>query len=141
MLNKLLETLKCATLLWAYICSEMGLEDKLEGIRDTLSGADGSEESGEGDCGDVDESGPAYPCDADAAKPKPEFPIRDNDSTDTHPKGNTYYVKVKTELRTARETTDSLRDEWIANKKISDKTLARRNSLDEAIKAAEALEK
>ncbi len=147
-LSKLLETLKCATLLWAYICSDMGLEDKLESMRNTFSGKEdkGDDSKGEeDDCDsddDSDDNGePKYPCDDKEAKPLPKFPIKADNSTDSDPKGNDYYVNVKKDLKTAQDKTKSLKDAWIKSKEKSDETLSRKNSLKDAIAAAEALEK
>ncbi len=139
-LEKLLETLKCATLLWAYICGELGLENKLIGIQKVFNGE--TVETPEEDCGpEMPDTAPGYPCDHKAAKPMPEFPIKAADSTDMSPKGNAYYVKVKTELKTAEDTTKMLKDKWVVSKKISDKTLSKKNGLNEAIEAAKALKK
>ncbi|WP_103069634.1 hypothetical protein [Aquimarina sediminis] len=138
-LTKLLETLKCATLLWAYICGELGLENKLQGIRNILSGTSHDE----GDCDDSEEKEdhdtPQYPCDHKKAKPMPEFPIKDETTDTDTASGNTYYVKIKGEFKDAENMTKSLKDQWVDSKKISDKTLSEKTSLAEAIKVAEAL--
>ncbi|MDT7828250.1 hypothetical protein RQM65_06205 [Pricia sp. S334] len=140
-LDKLLETLKCADLLWAYLCGELGLEYKLEGIRDILNGETtfGEDDDCEpGEEGEVTE--PQYPCDHKAAKPQPEFPIREEtDDLDTI-SGNTYYVKIKGEFKEAEGQTKALKDLWVESKKTSDKSLSEKNSLTDAIAAAEALE-
>ena len=137
-LNKLLETLKCADLLWAYICAELGLEDKLEGIRAILNG-DTSED--DDDCGpEEEEESNGYPCDHKKAKPDPEFPIKVDTDDPNDVDGNTYYVKIKEEYSVAESKTKSLKDKWIASKKVSDKTLAEKESLEAAIAAAEKLD-
>lgn len=139
-LNKLLETLKCADLLWAYLCGELGLEYKLEGIRDILNGETSEED--DDDCDPEDEeTGPQYPCDHKKAKPLPEFPIKEETEDPNSASGNTYYVKVKEEFKEAEAQTKAIKELWIASKKASDKTLSEKNSLTEAIKAAEALDK
>ncbi len=138
-LTKLLETLKCATLLWAYICSETGLENKLDGMMTVLTGENGEEEE---DCGPEDEEpegDPKYPCDDKKAKPLPVFPIK-NETTGGSgtPSGNDYYVKIKEEYKVAQDKTKALKEDWAESKKISDKTLSQKSSLTEAIKAAKA---
>ena len=134
-LTKLLETLKCATLLCKYIGGEGGLKDKLEGIRDDFNGTVTTPEDDE-DCDPEDEeNGTKYPCDDKAAKPIPEFPIITDEENE---KGNPYYEKVKADFAIAEEKTKALKEQWIESKKISDKELARKNSLSEAIAAAEA---
>ncbi|MDO6818894.1 hypothetical protein [Zobellia sp. 1_MG-2023] len=138
-LSKLLETLKCATLLWAFICGELGLGYKLQGIKDVFSGI--VHESDDEDCDSEDEeAAPSYPCNHKVVKPMPEFPIKADDSTEMSPKGNAYYVKVKTALKTAVDITKILKDKWIESQKISNKTLTKKNSLNDAIETAKALD-
>lgn len=138
-LCKLLETLKCADLLWAYICGELGLEYKLTGIRDILNGEtpDVDDEDCDPEEGDTD---PQYPCDSKKAKPWPEFPIKEETDDSNTISGNAYYVKIKEEFVEAENQTKSLKQQWIDSKKVSDKTLAKKNSLTDAIAAAEALD-
>lgn len=138
-LDKLLETLKCADLLWAYICGELGMEDKLEGIRDILSGDTSTKDKDDCDP-EEEENEPQYPCDHKKAKPMPEFPIKEDTSDPNTISGNTYYVKVKEEFKEAENQTKSLKEEWIKSKIKSDKILSEKNSLADAIKAAEALD-
>lgn len=136
-LEKLLETLKCADLLWAHICAELGLEDKLEGIRAILNG----DTSDDDDCDPEEEEDPiSYPCDHKKAKPPPEFPIVIDSEDSSDVEGNSYYVKIKEEYQEAETQTKSLKDQWIVSKKISDKTLAEKESLEAAIAAAEKLD-
>lgn len=137
-LDKLLETLKCADLLWAYICGELGLEYKLLGIKAILNGETSEVDD---DCDpEQEESGPGYPCDAKKAKPLPEFPIKVDTEDPNAINGNTYYVKVKEEFAEAEAQTKVLKEQWIERKKTSDKTLSEKNSLTDAIAAAEALD-
>ncbi|NER12053.1 hypothetical protein GWK08_01245 [Leptobacterium flavescens] len=139
-LEKLLETLKCAHLLYAAICKEDGLEDKLKGIREDFNG-DGSEDDEH--CDDDEDQGEneeeqnendpdkyKYPCDDKKAKPIPTFPIS----------SSWYYKKVRKDYETATEKTESLKEDWINSKKESDTILSKKTSLAEAIKAAEAAE-
>lgn len=134
-LTKLLETLKCATLLCKYIGGEGGLKDKLEGIRDDFNGTVPTGEDDDCDPEEEGENGNKYPCDDKAAKPIPEFPI----ITDEESKqGNPYYEKVKADFAIAEDKTKALKEQWIESKKKSDKELAKKNSLSEAIEAAEA---
>ncbi len=138
-LDKLLETLKCADLLWAYLCGELGLEYKLVGIRDILNGETSEEE--DDDCDpEEEEPGPQYPCDHKKAKPQPEFPIKEETEDSNTVSGNTYFVKIKGEFEEAETQTKTLKDQWIASKKASDKTLSQKNNLTDAIAAAEALD-
>lgn len=138
-LTKVLETLKCATLLWAYICSETGLENKLDGMKTVLTGSTGEEVE---NCGPEDENtegDPTYPCDDIKAKPLPVFPIKNETSGGNgNPIGNDYYVKIKEEYQVAQDKTKTLKNDWVESKKISDKTLSQKNSLTDAIKAAKA---
>ena len=146
-LTKLLETLKCANLLWKNICDDYGLGDKLKSMKDRLDGkvtetSDNSEEN----CDDHTEEGEDTtslkpPCDVKVAKPEPEFPIKDSTSTPSNLKGNTYYKKIKSEYNKAENQTKTLKEKWITSKKISDKTLSQKNSMTDAIKTAKALDK
>lgn len=137
-LDKLLETLKCADLLWAYICGELGMEYKLIGIKAILKGETSEEED---DCDPKEgEQSPKYPCDSKKAKPQPEFPIKIETEDSNTVRGNTYYVKVKGEFKEAETQTKVLKEKWIDSKKASDKRLSEKNSLTDAIKAAEALD-
>lgn len=137
-LDKLLETLKCADLLWAYLCGELGLEYKLMGIKAILNGETSEEEE---DCDtEQEESEPKYPCDDKKAKPLPEFPIKVETEDPNTVSGNTYYMKVKEEYKEAEAQTKALKEKWIDSKKASDKTLSEKNSLTDAIAAAEALD-
>lgn len=134
-LTKLLETLKCANLLCTAICGEGGLEDKLEGIRDGFNGTTNTPVEDD-NCDPEDENnGPKYPCNDKEAKPLPEFPIIEDEE---NKKGNAYYEKVKQEFETATAKTRELKEKWVDSKKYSDKVLAEKFSLTEAIAAANA---
>lgn len=134
-LTKLLETLKCATLLCKYIGGEGGLKDKLEGIQDDFNGTVPTPGEDE-DCDpEEEENGDKYPCDDKAAKPIPEFPIITDEE---NKQGNPYYEKVKADFAIAEEATKTRKEQWVESKKQSDKKLAKKNSLAEAIEAAEA---
>ncbi len=138
-LTKLLETLKCATLLWAYICSETGLENKLEDMKTVLTGSIGEDVENCGPEDEEPEGDPKYPCDDKKAKPLPVFPIKNETSgSNGTPTGNDYYVKIKEEYQVAQDKTKTLKDDWVESKKLSDKTLLQKNSLTDAIKAAKA---
>ena len=138
-LEKLLETLKCADLLWAYICGTLGLEDKLKGIRDLLKG-DAPVEDPDYCPPEEPEGGPKYPCDDKEEKPMPEFPIKDDTVDPNTISGNAYYEKIKKEFKEAVEQTKARKEAWIDKKDISDRTLSEKNSLTEAIKASEAID-
>ncbi len=127
LLQKLIESLKCAKLLYAYICEEHGLEFKLKHMLDEFKG----EIKEETHCSaDEDEESNKYPCDDEKAKPLPEFPIRDSD----------YYKGVQKALDVAITKTEQFKEVWTQKKKESDEALTRKNSLTEAIKAAKAAE-
>lgn len=131
-LTKLIETLKCADLLDAYICDEDGLKDKLNDILIDFKGENmhgehcGAKEEEEHNHDDITK----YPCHDKKAKPMPKFPINTSK----------YYTKIGEDLGKAIDETKSLETSWINSKKISDKFLSQKNSLTEAIKAAEAAE-
>lgn len=136
-LCKLIETMKCANLLYAWICEEGGLKDKLIGIRMSFdpTGSDMDD-----DCDpktekhpkkkDGGSTEPKYPCDDAMAKPVPEFPISEGD----------YYKSLEEALVIAVEKTETSRTDWMDSKKISDWLLSKKESLIEAIKAAETAE-
>ncbi|MCX2680317.1 hypothetical protein OOZ15_10230 [Galbibacter sp. EGI 63066] len=132
-LSKLLETLKCAHLLHAYICGDDGLMSKLEGI---LVDFNGVEEDEDEDCDpeeeqeEQDDDTDQYPCNDKKAKPKPKFPINESD----------YYKEIEEALEAAKEKTTELEEQWIESKKISDGMLSQKNSLKDAIETAEAAE-
>lgn len=137
LLCKLIETMQCANLLYAWICEQGGLKDKLIGIRMSLdpTGSDMDE-----DCKPdteehpKDEGGgsgePKYPCDDAEAKPVPEFPISES----------TYYKSLDDALEIAVEKTEIYKSDWMNSKKTSDGLLSKKESLIEAIKAAETAE-
>jgi len=139
-LSKLIETLKCAKLLYAAICKEGGLKDKLKGIKEDFNGTTPEEEHEH--CHPEDEESSStkkkvkevkevkYPCDDKEAKPVPVFPISEGD----------YYNDLAGDLETATEETENLKVKWIDAKKLSDKKLSQKNSLAEAIEAAKAAE-
>lgn len=134
-LNKLIETLKCAKLLYAAICKDGGLREKLISIRNDFNGETPEEEHhcAPHDGPETDEatSNPnKYPCDDKAAKPVPVFPISEGD----------YYNNLKTDLEIACDETETKKGQWIQSKKESDKKLAKKNSLADAIAAATAAE-
>ena len=141
-LTKLMETLKCANLLYASICSEGGLKDKIESILEDFKGAP-SDDDGDCESDDGDDEMPSrdehrhhsdhhhkYPCNDKKAKRKPKFPI----------KNSRYYKTIKKEFERAEEKTKTLELTWKNSKKVSDKVLSHKTSLTEAIKAAEAAE-
>ena len=136
-LAKLIETLKCAKLLYAAVCKAGGLKTKLKGIKVVFAGDqpeddehcdpdDSPGEKGE----DTGDSGEKYPCDDKAAKPIPKFPISEGD----------YYKEIGEALDKAIEETAKLKESWIKCKTDSDRIQSRKMSLEEAIKAAEAAE-
>lgn len=130
-LTKLIETLRCADLLDAYICDEDGLKDKLNDILIDFKGEDIHGEH----CGNEEEEhnhddNSKYPCNDKKVKPMPKFPINTSK----------YYKKIGEDFEKAIDETKSLEIDWINSKKISDKFLSQKNSLTEAIKAAEAAE-
>ncbi len=137
-LAKLLETLKCAQLLYSAICREGGLKDKLVSIRVDFAGAPSEDEehcdpddekpSGKDQSGTSDAV--PYPCDDKKAKIVPTFPISEGD----------YYKGLSKDLAVATVKTEKLKEAWIQSKKASDSKLSRKTSLTEAIKAAEAAE-
>ena len=158
-LTHLLETLKYAHLLSSAICADDGLEEKLEGILDVFKGDYPGDEHCDSDHGDYDgdhdhdhdgeddddeststkksrkkthdnDYNYKYPCDDKKAKPMPKFPIHASD----------YYKDLEKGLEKAVEKTKTLEEIWIQSKKKSDKVLSHKNSLSEAIKAAEAAE-
>ncbi|GAA4276768.1 hypothetical protein [Aquimarina mytili] len=126
-ITKLLDSLKCANLLYAYICEEHGLEYKLKKMLDEFKG-DLKEKM---HCSpDEDDDKNMYPCDDEKAKPQPEFPIRDSE----------YFKEIQKALGIAVIKTEQFKKEWTDKKKESDEALSRKNSLTEAIKAAKAAE-
>jgi len=140
-LAKLLETLKCAIKLHTYFCDEdFGLKKKImEIIDDFENGLPQEENCGCGHAGGHDHEHyhhhhhhkPEFPCSLKKVKPKPKFRIGHD---------NEYYVEVKEAYEISIGKTKSLRDKWVSRKKISDKKLSQKDSLTEAIKAAEAAE-
>ncbi len=126
-ITKLLDSLKCANLLYAYICEEHGLEYKIKKILDEFKG-DIKEEM---HCSpDHDHDKNMYPCDDKEAKPQPEFPIKYTE----------YYKGIEKALEIAIAKTEEFKEDWTIKKKESDEALSRKNSLTEAIKAAKAAE-
>jgi hypothetical protein len=136
-LAKLLETLKCAIKLDAYFCDEdSGLRKKIMQIIDDFElGLPVEEQCGTGEHHHEDENSDSddaeFPCDPKKVKPKPLF---------RKGKANTYYVEIDKAYGLAVGKTKSLKEKWIKSKKRSDKKLSQKNSLTEAIKAAEAAE-
>ncbi len=124
-LCKLIDALKCANLLYAYICEEEGLSFKLKTILEEFNGIVVEEPS----CSSEDDI-EHYPCDAKEKKPQPTLPIIEGD----------YYKDLKQNLEKAVLKTDELKVKWTDKKKKSDDALSRKNSLAEAIKAAKAAE-
>ncbi|WP_298754763.1 hypothetical protein [uncultured Psychroserpens sp.] len=126
LLCKLIDALKCANLLFAYICDEQGLRFKLKKILDEFNGSIKEEAS----CSSDDDDSESYPCDAQAKKPQPTMPIDKSD----------YFKNTKSSLDIAIVKTDKFKEDWTKKKKKSDDALSRKNSLAEAIKAAKAAE-
>lgn len=124
LLCKLIDSLKCANLLYAYICEEEGLSFKLKNMLDEFNGIVVEEASCSPDDSDQ------YPCDAKSKKPQPTLPIENGD----------YFKSTKDALDIAITKTDSFKNEWKDEKKKSDDALSIKNSLAEAIKAATAAE-
>lgn len=136
-LNKLLETLKCAQLLFTAICKENGLKYKIEEMEKVFKGEIEFSESStsessekrteviEGHCDPADEN---YPCIDKDIGCEGLFPIDENP----------YTSKITEDYTTADVRTKELEELWIANKKVSDEILSQKNSLKEAIDAAEA---
>jgi hypothetical protein len=125
LLCKIIDSLKCANLLYAYICDEEGLRFKLKTMLDEFNGIIVEEASCSPDEDDSD-----YPCDAKAKKPQPKMPIDKGD----------YFNDTKDAHDIAIAKTDKFKDDWTDEKKKSDKALSRKNSLAEAKKAAKAAE-
>ncbi len=139
-LGKLLETLKCAIKLHTYFCDEeFGLKKKImEIIDDFENGLPQEENCGCGHSGGHEHEHyhhhhhkPEFPCNLKDVKPIPKFRIGQD---------NEYYVEIKEAYETSVGKTKWLKEKWVKNKKISDKKLSQKNSLTEAIKAAEAAE-
>lgn len=126
LLCKLIDSLKCANLLYAYICDEEGLSFKLKKVLDEFNGIIVEEASCSSDKDDSEQ----YPCDAKAKKPQPTMPIDCGD----------YFKDTKKALTIAVTKTDEFKVDWVKLKKESDKALSRKNSLAEALKAAKAAE-
>ncbi len=132
-LNKLLETLKCAQLLFAAICTKNGIKYKIEVMEKVFNGTfESSEESSEkgtelveGHCDPADEN---YPCTDKDIGCEGLFPIDQNP----------YTTKISEDYAAADVRTKELEDLWIYNKKVSDQILSRKNSLKEAIDATKA---
>ncbi len=124
-LCKLIDALKCANLLYAYICEEEGLSFKLKTILEEFKGIVVEQPS----CSDEDDT-EDYPCDAKDKKPQPTLPIVNSD----------YYGDIIKDLAKANTKTLELKKAWAKKKKESDDALSRKNSLAEAIKAAKAAE-
>ncbi|MEO0528455.1 MAG: hypothetical protein AAFZ89_14580 [Bacteroidota bacterium] len=136
-LSKLIETLKCAKLLYAAICKAAGLKTKLQGIKIVFNGETPEDDEHcdpDDNSSDPDKSngsnGDLYPCDDKAAKSIPEFPISEGG----------YYKGLGEALEKALEETANLKDKWITSKTNSDAILSKKKGLEEAIKAAEAAE-
>ncbi len=126
LLCKLIDSLKCANLLYAYICEDEGLSFKLQKMLDEFNGIKVEEAS----CSSDDDDSDQYPCDAKAKKPQPTLPIDKSD----------YFKDIKEALGIATDKTADFKDKWTKVKKKSDDALSRKNSLAEAIKAAKSAE-
>ena len=132
-LCKLIETLQCANLLFAWICEEGGLKYKLKGIKHDFDPVDHDDDDCDPGTSSDDKSTDSevqFPCDDTQAKPVPEFPLDEN----------SYYTTLGEALEIAIEKTSQLKQDWMNSKKVSDALLSKKNSLGEAIKAAEAAE-
>jgi len=137
-LKKLLETLKCAQLLYAAICDEKnGLKVKVKNMQlvfegtiedDESSSSTDSEDGTESQVGHCDPEDEAYPCTDKDIGCEGLFPIDQNP----------YTVKISEDYETADVRTKELEDLWIYNKKIFDEIATKKFSLKEAIEAAEA---
>lgn len=134
-LQKLLDTLKCAVQLDSYFCDEdSGLKKKIMAIIvDFEHGLPEEKKCGTGDHqgGGNETNVTEFPCDPKKVKPRPKFRIGD---------GNIYYGGLEEAYETAVEKTTSLKEKWMKYKKKSDKKLSHKTSLTEAIRAAEAAE-
>lgn len=130
-LNKLLETLKCAQLLFAAICKENGLKYKIEEMEKVFKGEiessgestnEGTEVS-EGHCDPADEN---YPCTDKDIGCEGLFPIDQNP----------YTTKISIDYDTADIRTKELEALWIDNRKVSAGLSSKKGSLKEAIEAS-----
>ena len=144
-LTKLLESFKCANLLCKAICGSGGLEDKIESLQSVFKssdndGANSHVENHSDDDDDKkkksrkkseDDHNYLYPCNEDAIKPMPKFPISQSE----------YYIHIERDLNTATRKTNELKEIWVASKELSDRCLSQKAGLEEAISAAEAAEK
>lgn len=130
-LIKLLETLKCAQLLYAAICKENGLKYKIEEMQKMLKGESESNEENfnegtkivEGHCDPADEN---YPCTDKDIGCGGLFPIDQNPFT----------AKIKIDYEDAQMRTKELESLWIINRTISDRLATEKGSLKEAITVA-----
>lgn len=130
LLKKLVDIYKCVSLLYAAVCETEGLKDNLTQLsadfpkdlvkpNPTLPPDDPNQLGSQ-----------LFPCDPTVAKPKPEIPIAQG----------TYYTTMSAECDLAEKEVQKLKLDWEAKRKLRDKLLARKNSLTDAIKAAEAAE-
>ncbi|MBK6931909.1 MAG: hypothetical protein IPH12_14010 [Saprospirales bacterium] len=129
-LKKVVEALKCANLLHTSICSECGLKKYLEDLQTEFAGTPDSDERHAGCPPEESADTTPFPCDETAAKPEPVFPISESD----------YYKDTATQKDQAITKTQELKEAWLICRKNRDKILARKASLEEAIKAAESAE-
>jgi len=138
-LKKLVETYKCANLLYVQICGviekEGNYQDLADGlhqqIEDLLAYFDGTATSSAASDDDVytpDES--MFPCDENETKPLPKFPLNTNP----------YYTDLSADYTTAVTKSGELKTAWDTCRKERDLLLAQKTSLAEAIVAAEAAE-
>lgn len=127
LLCKLIDSLKCANLIYAHICDEKyGLNFKLEKMKEEFKG-DLVEEA---NCPSDDEDSKDYPCDPKAKKPQPTMPIECGD----------YYENLKKDLDIAIKKTDTFKKKWKDNKTESDNAFSEKRNLADALKAAKAAE-
>ncbi len=129
LLKKLVDMYKCINLLYASVCEEDGLSSNLNALKEEfpteLVKQDPNQPPVSTGTGlDI------FPCDIGATKPKPQMPIGQSD----------FYKQVSADFDSAVMITDQLKVAWDAKRIERDKLLARKNSLMDAIKAAEAAE-
>lgn len=128
LLCKLIDSLKCANILYSYICDDdQGLRFKLKKMLDEFNGIIVEEASCSSEGDDDSED---YPCDAKTEKPQPRLPIDEG----------AYFKSLKEAYDIAVGKTIVFKDQWTKKKKESDDALSRKNSLAEALKAGKAAE-
>ncbi|TPN83954.1 hypothetical protein [Aquimarina algicola] len=146
-LKQLLETFKYTNLLHSSIGGCYGLEAKLDEMLDVFEGSsnggnpsyaatskvekeEDSKEKSKGRKKPILDNNYSYPCNDVVVQPMPQLPINQS----------YYYIQIEQDLERALHKTESLKNDWIDCKKVSDKHLSERDSLREAIKNAESAE-